>query len=313
MPERLNWTILAVSAVATAACLWIVSHAPVWAALAAAAAFAFLNNTPFSLMHEAVHGVGAATPSRNYALGVVAGWLFPTSFSLQRVAHLGHHARNRTDHDLYDYYLPGDSRWVRNTWLYGGNLLGLYWFCIPVSNVLYLIATPFYRSRLFVERLAPAVGFGQYVRDLVELPPAKIRLEIVLAFAYQAVIWWALDLSWQGWLLAHWLFALHWSSLQYVDHAWSARDVVNGAWDLRVSAPFRLIALNYHLHLAHHRHPSAPWTSLPELAVREGQPTFWQVYWSLWRHGVQPAPTMGAPPQRSFFAPSDQKSQDRPY
>src|SRR5262249_32485063 len=70
VPERLNWAILAASAVATAGCLWIVSHAPMWAALAAAAAFAFLNNTPFSIMHEAVHGVGAATPSRNYALGV---------------------------------------------------------------------------------------------------------------------------------------------------------------------------------------------------------------------------------------------------
>jgi fatty acid desaturase len=311
MPERLNWTILAASAVATAICLWTVSHSPLWVALVAAMTFAFVNNTPFSLMHEAVHGVGAATPSRNYVLGVVAGWMFPTAFSLQKVAHLGHHARNRTDRELYDYYLPGESRWVRNAWLYGGNLLGLYWFCIPLSNGLYLIATPFYRSRVFVERIAPAIGFGQYVRDLVELPSGRIRLEIAFAFAYQATLWWALSLTWQGWLLAHWVFALHWSSLQYVDHAWSPRDVVNGAWDLRVSAPVRWLALNYHYHLAHHRHPSAPWTSLPRLATREGQPTFWQVYWSLWRHGVQPAPAMGAPAGRSFFAPPNEESQDR--
>lgn len=312
MPERLNWLILAASAVATASCLWIVSHSPPWLALAGAVAFAFVNNTPFSVMHEAVHGVGGATPSRNYALGVIAGWMFPTSFSLQRVAHLGHHARNRTDRDLYDYYLPGESRWVRNVWLYGGNLLGLYWFCIPLSNAVYLLATPLYRSRVFVERIAPAIGFGHYVRDLVELPSGKVRLEIALAFAYQAFLWWACDLSWQGWLLTHWLFALHWSSLQYVDHAWSPRDVVNGAWDLRVSAAARWLALNYHYHLAHHRHPGAPWTSLPALAVREGQPTFWQVYWSLWRHGVQPAPAMGAPAERSLFAAPDEESQDRP-
>lgn len=311
MPERLNWLILAASAVATAACLWTVSHSPLWLALAAAVAFAFVNNTPFSVMHEAVHGVGAATPSRNYALGVMAGSMFPTSFSLQRIAHLGHHARNRTDRDLYDYYLPGESRWVRNVWLYGGNLLGLYWFCIPLSNALYLLATPLYRSRVFVERVAPAIGFGPYVRDLVELPPRRIRLEIALACAYQALLWWALDLRWQGWLLAHWLFALHWSSLQYVDHAWSPRDVMGGAWDLRVPAPARWLALNYHYHLAHHRHPSAPWTRLPALAVREGQPTFWQVYWSLWRHGVQPAPAMGAPAGRSLFAASEEESQDR--
>jgi fatty acid desaturase len=308
MPERLNWIILTVTAAATAGCLWMASHAPWWAAFAAAVAFAFLNNTPFSLMHEAVHGIGAATPRRNYLLGVMAGWMFPTSFSLQRAAHLGHHARNRTDRDLYDYYLPHESRWVRNLWLYGGNLLGLYWFCIPLSNVLYLVATPFYRSRLFVQRIAPAMGFSQYVRDLAALPSRRVQLEIALAFAYQAAMWWSLDLSWRGWLLAHWLFALHWSSLQYVDHAWSPRDVSSGAWDLRVSAPARWLALNYHYHRAHHRHPSVPWTRLPELRSDEDQPTFWQIYFSLWRHGVQQAPAMGAPANRSFFAATDEKS-----
>jgi fatty acid desaturase len=308
MPERLNWIILTVTAVAAAGCLWMASHAPWWAAFAAAVAFAFLNNTAFSLMHEAVHGIGAATPRRNYLLGVMAGWMFPTSFSLQKAAHLGHHARNRTDRDLYDYYLPHESRWLRNLWLYGGNLLGLYWFCIPLSNMLYLVATPFYRSRLFVQRIAPAMGFSQYVRDLAALPPRRVQLEIALAFAYQAAMWWSLDLNWRGWLLAHWLFALHWSSLQYVDHAWSPRDVSSGAWDLRVSAPGRWLALNYHYHLAHHRQPSVPWTRLPELKSDELQPTFWQIYFSLWRHGVQQAPAMGAPANRSFFAATDEKS-----
>ena len=121
MPERLNWLILAASAATTAACLWLASHAPWWGALPAAMAFALLNNTPFALMHESVHGVGAATPRRNYVLGLIASWMFPTSVSMQRTAHLGHHARNRTDQELYDYYLPHESRLVRNVWLYGGS------------------------------------------------------------------------------------------------------------------------------------------------------------------------------------------------
>lgn len=293
---------------ATAACLWAASHAPWWGALAAASAFALVNNTPFSLMHEAVHGIGAATRQRNHALGLIGGWLFPTSFSMQKTAHLGHHARNRTDQELYDYYLPGESRAMRNLWLYGGNLLGLYWFCIPLSNALYLVAPGLYRSRLFVERIAPAMGFGPYVRDLAELSPGVVWLEIASAFAYQLVLWWALGLTWQGWLLSHWFFAMHWSALQYVDHAWSARDVVNGAWDLRVFAPVRWLALNYHYHLAHHRQPGACWTQLPALATRGDQPSFWQVYCSLWRNGVQPAPPMGARANWSLLAPGEKES-----
>src|SRR6266850_4641141 len=281
MPERLNWLILALSAAATAALLWLASHGTWWLSLGAAAAFAFVNNVPFALMHEAVHGVAAATPRRNTIFGFLASCMFPTSFSLQRVAHLGHHTRNRTDSDLYDYYLPTQSRAVRNIWLYAGNLLGLYWFLIPLSNALYLVATPLYRSRVFVERVAPALGFGPHVREIAGLSPLRVWIEIASAFGYQALLWWALGLEWKGWLLAHWLFAMHWSALQYVDHAWSARDVAQGAWDLKVFAPVRWLTLNYQYHRAHHTHPGAPWTELPRLADHDDrQPTFLKIYWS---------------------------------
>jgi fatty acid desaturase len=302
MPERLNWIILALSAIATSACLWAVCHGMWWVALL----FAFVNNVPFALMHEAVHGLASENRRRNYVFGFIASAMFPTSFSLQRVAHIGHHARNRTDNDLYDYYLPTESRFIRNVWLYAGNLLGLYWFCIPISNLLYLLATPLYRSRAFIERIAPKIGFGPHVRDIAELPPIRVWIEIACAFGYQAALWRLLDLNWRGWLLAHWLFAMHWSALQYVDHAWSARDVMRGAWNLRVFAPVRWLTLNYHYHLAHHNFPAVPWTKLPQFVERdETQPSFWQIYVSLWRHGVQPAPPMGAPAGRSLFAPAD--------
>jgi fatty acid desaturase len=304
-PERLNWLLLPAAVAATSACLWLACHGTWWLALSAAVAFAFVNNVPFALMHEAVHGVAAKTPRRNYALGLIASCMFPTSFSMQQVAHLGHHARNRTDSDLYDYYLPGQSRLVRNLWLYGGNLLGLYWFCIPLSNLIYLLGTPLYRSRFFVERVAPSLGFGPHVRDIARLSPGSVWLEMACAFGYQTVQFWALGLTWKGWLLAHWLFAMHWSALQYVDHAWSERDVAHGAWDLKVLAPVRWLTLNYQYHRAHHGHPAAPWTELPLLAERdERQPTFLQIYWSLWRNGVQPAPPMGAPAERSLFSPA---------
>ncbi|MDX8390914.1 MAG: fatty acid desaturase, partial [Mariprofundaceae bacterium] len=227
MLERLNFTILFLSLVAIWICLWTASHSSWWIVLLATWGFSLVSMLPFSLMHEAVHGVGSPSKTRNYLLGLIGGMVFGTSFSMQTVAHLGHHQRNRTDDELYDYYLPSESIGVRNFWLYAGNLFGLYWFCIPFSNAVYLLAPWAYRSELFVNKIAPTLGFGPYVKDLVELPVGKVWCEIALVFIYHLSIWWLLDLNWQGWLLCYWLFALHWSALQYVDHAWSARDIRN--------------------------------------------------------------------------------------
>jgi fatty acid desaturase len=256
------------------------------------------------MMHEAVHGLGAKSPIANRLIGVVSGWAFPTSFLMQRLAHNGHHQRNRTDQELYDYYLPNQSKLLRNFWLYSGNLLGLYYWSVILSNMIYLAAPWAYRSRFFVQRLAPALGFGPYVNDLATLPPGTVWLEIAMAFCYQAVLFYVLGLNLLGVALCYWAFALHWSVLQYADHAWSARDTRTGAWNLFVLAPFRWVALNYHYHRTHHEYPEVPWYDLPKRVDWSlPQPSFWRVYLSLWK-GVRPAPPMGAPADLEFLFPA---------
>ena len=224
--------------------------------------------------------------------------------AMARLYLTGHHQRNRTDLELYDYYLPNESKLVRSLWLYSGNLLGLYWWAVIFSNFVYLIAPWAYRSRFFVERLAPILGFGPYVADLAKLPPLRVWCEIALAFSYQAMLVYYLDLSALGVVMCYWAFALHWSVLQYADHAWSARDVSNGAWNLKVLPPFRWVALNFHYHLAHHQHPEVLWYDLPKY-VNDAvpQPSFWRVYFSLWK-GVRPAPPMGAPADLDYLFPA---------
>jgi fatty acid desaturase len=303
----MNTIILLASFAILCACLWAASHLGTPAMLLAAWLFCLFANTPFALMHEAVHGVASASPRWNTFLGIVAGWAFPTSFCMQRVAHLGHHRRNRTDQELYDYYLPRQSRLVRNGWLYLGNLLGLYWWSVIFSNLLYLAAPWAWHSRFFVQRLAPALGFGPYVAELASVLPARLWGELALAFLWQGAMFYMLDLAFWPTLLCYAAFATHWSVLQYANHAWSARDVQNGAWNLKVLPPSRWIALNYHYHRAHHQHPELPWYALPQAVDRnERQPSFWRVYWSLWK-GVRPAPPMGAPDDIGYLFPARQK------
>lgn len=303
MVTLLNFTVLAVSLSLSWLLLWAASHLGFGYALIAAWLFSLVNNTLFALMHEAVHGIGAPSERTNRFLGVIAGWAFPTSFLMQRTAHIGHHQRNRTDEELYDYYLPHQSKRVRNVWLYAGNLFGLYWWSVVFSNLVYLTLPWVYRSRFFAGRVAPALGFGPYVADIVKLPAVAVWTEVAFAFGYQALLFRWLDLTVPGTVLCYWAFALHWSVLQYADHAWSTRDTLRGAWNLRVLAPFRWIALNYHYHQAHHGHPQVPWYELPKwVSDTEPQPSFWRIYFSLWK-GVRPAPPMGAPADLAFLFP----------
>ncbi len=281
--------------------LWLVSHSEsILTMLLAAWGYAHLHNTIFSLLHEAVHGVFSRSRFRNDLFGILSAAAFPTSFTLQKIAHLGHHRRNRTDKELYDYYLPTESKALRNVWMYGGNLLGLYWFIIPFSNLLILVAPKLFTSQWFVHGPGRVLGFESYLEEIAEHSIWRIWSEALLALIYQVVLFELFDLTWQGWLLAHWFFALHWSALQYVDHAWSSRDIINGAWNLKVLPISRWLALNYHLHLAHHRHPEVPWVYLPQLVdPKEPYPSFWSIYRTLWG-GVRPAPPMHSPAQYPF-------------
>ncbi|WP_435954720.1 fatty acid desaturase family protein [Dryocola sp. BD626] len=295
MKSLINTGLLVLSLTLSGSCLWVVSHAPWYWAITGIWFFALINNMPFAIMHEAVHGVAAESRWANRLIGVIAGWAFPMSFLLQRKAHLDHHNHNRTDRELYDYFLPNQLRWLRNSWLYLGNLFGFYYFCVVLGNAIWLVAWWFYRSTFFVKRVAPVLGFGSQVAELAALPVFAVWCELALAFTWQAILFWLLDLNILAYTACLWGFALHWSALQYVNHAWSRRDVKNGAWNLKVLPLSRWLALNYHFHLAHHQHPAAPWYELPSLVDDQPRPTFWRIWFSLWRNGVRPAPPMGAP------------------
>jgi fatty acid desaturase len=298
IPEKANIAILVAALPATWALLWTASHLSLAWALLAACAFALVNHTPFSLLHEAVHKLFSRRPWLNTLGGTVCAATFPTSFTLQKIAHLGHHGRNRTDQELFEYYLPHQSRAVRNFLLYSGNLMGFYWMSIPISNLVYILAPWIYTSDWFRRGPARHLGFEPYVEEIAAHPKLRIWSECAFALCYQTLVWWILDLNWLGWLLCYWAFALHWSALQYVDHAYSPRDIVNGAWNLKVSWLPRALALNYHFHLAHHRMPSVPWPYLSALVdPEEPQPTFWSIYFRLWG-GTRAAPPMAGAASR---------------
>jgi fatty acid desaturase len=294
IPARLNLALSIAGWPLAAACLWLGSHAANgWELAAACIGFALVNNMLFSLLHEAVHGVFHPNPRVNDWFGRVCAAFFPTGFLVQRVCHLGHHRRNRTDVELYDYCPPHTSMWLARFRL-GCLLTGFYWLSVPLGCLLYILGV--FRLRLFRERVAGFYGMQPLVEDVCQAPARRVAGDILFSLAVQTALFLLLDLRLAGWLACYWSFALLWCSMQYSTHAWTPRDVRNGAWNLRTNRLARAIFLNYHDHLAHHRHPRVPWIHLPRLVTAgEVRPAWWRIYLSLWR-GPRPTLDPGPPP-----------------
>ncbi|HEV7241292.1 MAG TPA: fatty acid desaturase [Thermoanaerobaculia bacterium] len=289
IPGTLNIALTIAAASACSGALWLASHGSAWWQVAVAAiAFSFLNNTMFSLLHESVHGIAHENRAVNEALGRFAAVFFPTALSLQRVFHLAHHAHNRTVDEQFDYIRPFDRPLLKRAQWYA-ILTGLYWVFVPLGGVAYLVWPSLFTST-HASDTATQTGASSMFANLERAPRTVIRLELLFTIAVQLALFLLLDLSIAGWLFCYAAFAVNWSSLQYTDHAFSKLDVRDGAWNLRVTPVTRMLFLNYHHHLAHHRHPQVPWIHLGDYVdPSEERPSFWTIYWKMWR-GPQPIP-----------------------
>jgi len=302
IPWALNLLLLATALSLAATLLWTASRAETWyGLLLSALAFSYINNTLFSLLHEAVHGSFHPRPRVNEWCGRVAAVFFPTSLTMQRRFHLGHHSRNRSEVEQFDYIRSGDNRLLKYVQWYG-ILTGVYWLSIPLGCTVFLLCPwilrlPVLRSR--ESQLGRQTSTNVMIADLDKAPGWLIRCEILSCIAAQMVLFVALDLTWTGWICCYALFAINWSSLQYADHAWSDLDVRDGAWNLKVNRIIQWLFLNYHHHLAHHQHPDVPWLHLHRFVdFQAPRPRFLGIYLRMWL-GPRPYPEPAAESKRT--------------
>jgi fatty acid desaturase len=286
IPAGLNALIAVVAGAIALILLRAASHCDSWWTIALCAlGFSFVGNTIFSCLHECVHGIFHPDPRVNYAFGVLCAAFFPTGFSLQRAAHLGHHRNNRTETETFDYIYPGDNRLLKILQWYG-IISGVYWAVVVMGWVAYLLLPFAFRRgalRPKWSRVAEHTSGPAYARAFASAPPVRARVELLATITLQAAAIYLLDLSAAGWLACYVAFGINWSSVQYADHAFSRLDVVEGAWDLRVHPWVQAIFLNYHLHLAHHRQPTLPWIHLPRFVDRQRfRPRFIVHYARMW-------------------------------
>ena len=191
--------------------------------------------------------------------------------------------------EMFDLYYPTDSRLLKHVQWYG-ILCGLFWPWIPLGAVLFAVCPRMLRTRVFRQARSSRHLLG----DIQDAEIRAIRWQVLLIAGFFAALFWILDLSWWNTLVLYACFSLNWSTRQYVGHAFTRRDVIDGAWNLRTSRLMSWILLHGEYDLNHHRRPDVSWYYLPGLSrVDEPRPSYFRQYWRQWRGprpAVEPAP-----------------------
>jgi fatty acid desaturase len=290
IPDRLNACLTAGVFTAAVGLLWLGSWVESWyLVLGVGVAFSYLLLSNYALLHEAAHGNLHSSPRLNYLLGLAAGLLFSMPLSLIRSTHQGHHLRNRTDFEMFDLYYPTDNRLLKYGQWYS-ILCGLFWPIVPVGALLFAVCPAFLRTRPFRTARSSSYLLG----DVRGAALWAIRGEVLLIAGFFAALFVLLGLRWPNTLVLYACFALNWSTRQYVGHAFTRRDVIEGAWNLRHNRLMTWVLLHGEYDLNHHRRPDVPWYYLPRLSPPgEVRPSYLRHYWRQWlgpRPAEEPAP-----------------------
>ncbi|GAB4409399.1 MAG: hypothetical protein OHK0056_11370 [Bacteriovoracaceae bacterium] len=288
IPSIINLVLAILSISLMVFLLQLASHNQDWKILVfSSVLFSFVGNTAFSLLHEAVHSNFHSNRSINYIFGNILAAFFPTGFSFQKRCHLNHHRQNRTDFEMFEAYHDHDNKTLKTMMLYA-ILTGVYWTNPPIGALWLMLSPKSLLTSPFaggdknyqVGRMGGA-GMLRNFNNLTSKEIVKMRLEVLFSLVFQISLFYFFDLNLLGWLACYIGFAIQWSGLQYADHAYSVRDIRDGAWNLKVNPITKAFFLNYHDHLAHHQHPHVPWMYLPKFV--EQRRAFWPIYLRMWK------------------------------
>jgi fatty acid desaturase len=267
IPGRLNLVIAGAQLVALVGLLIASAHVAFWPWVPLlAVGYALVMNSTYLMLHEGEHGMLHPNRALNDGVGTLLALFFPAPFHLLRQGHLGHHVRNRTDDEAFDHYFEHHSR-LWTGWVFYNILSGGFWLCILASNLI----LPF-RPRFMS---AQASSFDRATAALIDsLNPRYdrlIRLEAVAILLLHGGLIWGLGVPFTHWATLVGAFGVSWSSMQYMHHYATERDVHKGALNLRTWAWLDRLWLNHNWHRRHHEHPYIPWIHLPEIEVGPGE------------------------------------------
>ena len=192
---------------------------------------------------------------------------------------------------MFDLYYPTDNRILKTIQWYS-ILCGLFWPLVPLGAVIIALTPSGIRSRILA-KADPARGLA-YLAAIPGRVVTRTRVETLAIVIIYAALFRFLDLRMIAVLVCYACFSLNWSTRQYVTHAFSERDVIDGAFNLRHNRLMDCVLLHGQWDLNHHRHPDISWYYLPQLTDGDAvQRSYMAQYLRQWKGPVpatSPAP-----------------------
>ena len=227
----------------------------------------------WGLIHEAIHS--HLLPRRRaeefWARTLsVTHWL---PFDATRFCHLVHHRFSRHAYDRPDQH-DGHGTYALAWLLYRTRLLGGAYLSVLASPLIAFL--PLARGIRLMSNAVPIVekGDSEVQRLFVSLvrDPRKrrsTRREFAITLALYAASVWAYG-AWWPMLVATMYVRGVWHSLaDNLAHHDVMLDEPERARNYRLPRLLAFLLMNHHLHLTHHRHPTAPWGRLGRLSATE--------------------------------------------
>lgn len=225
----------------------------------------------WGLIHEAIHS--HLLPNRRTdefcarLLSVTLG----LPFDATRFSHLIHHRFSRHGYDRPDVH-DGRGSYAL-TWLrYWGRLFGGVYLGILISPLFACVPTSF--GVRLMKKIIPVTEKGDievrrlFVSLVMNAPKRRrTRREFAMTLALYGGSAWAYGAWWPMLLATMYVRGVWHSFADNVAHHDVALNEPERARNYSLPRVFRLLMINQHLHLTHHLHPAAPWTSLVTIGV----------------------------------------------
>lgn len=260
IPARLNLLISATQVTTLLVLLRLAADASGLRLALVALGYGVVMNSAYAMLHEAQHGILHPDRRLNEITGAVLALFFPAPFHLIRQGHLGHHLRNRSDDEAFDFYFEGESRVWRYLQLYG-ILTGFFWCVILLSNIFAVFCPGLLRPKAYSFDRATTAMLSSFNPRFLPL----VRIEALAVLLLHASLIWGWHIPITHWFATLAGFGVIWSAMQYVHHFGTERDVAKGAVNLRTFRWLDWLWLNHNWHLHHHLRPTVPWLYLPQI------------------------------------------------